>query len=358
MRPALRRERSPARHAAALLLAALAAGCATPAADPYTGETVPVLLTVPSAAGVRDLRAPYREAVCRRLPPGGEACADTLLQLSGEAATVAPARPRDDFAQRYRIAFVPGFLSECFDGLARPFADSERALRERGFTVDYFRVGGRATTADNARRLAEHFAALDADPRPLIVFAYSKGLPEVLAFAAAYPQVARRIAAVVGVAGAVNGSPLADELASPYRTWLASFPLPGCASGTGEEMHDLRRDVRLAWWRDHGHDPMPPVFSLVATPRPDRVSPASMGTYRWLAKIDPRNDGKLLWTDQIAPGGFLLGYANADHWAIAIPVAEELPALSAFFRDQVPRPVLVEAAIEVVADTLATMPPR
>ena len=58
------------------------------------------------------------------------------------------------------------------------------------------------------------------------------------------------------------------------------------------------------------------------------------------------------------PGSYLLGYANADHWTIAIPVAEELPALAFLFSDGVPRTALVEAAIEVVAGTLASAPSR
>ena len=30
--------------------------------------------------------------------------------------------------------------------------------------------------------------------------------------------------------------------------WLAGLPIPGCERGTGEEVQDLRRDVRLEWW--------------------------------------------------------------------------------------------------------------
>ena len=336
---------------------ALIAGCAAPSVDPYSPSTVPVVLAGPADAGVRDLRARYREAVCRRIPSGGDTCTEVLLRLGGEG-DAPPMRTTEDLAQRYRIAFVPGFLSECFEGLARPFADAERALRQRGFTVDYFQVSGRGSAADNARRLAGHFSALDDDPRPIMLFAYSKGLPDVLGFVASFPGAAKRIAAVVAVAGAVNGSPLADELLMPYREWAAAFPLPGCDAGTGDELHDLRRDVRLAWWRENAAAVKVPVFSLVATPRPDRISPATLGTYRWLAKIDPRNDGKLLWYDQIVPGSYLLGYANADHWTIAIPVGAELPALAFLFRDSVPRAALVEAAIEVVAGTLATLPSR
>ena len=331
------------------------AGCATPPAETYSETTPPVVLVTVADAGVRDLRAQYHEAVCRRLPTEGRPCADVLLRLPGEGS--APSLPAPgDFAQRYRIAFVPGFFSECFERFARPFADAERQLRRRGYVVDYFRIPGRGTTAQNATRLAEHFAALDGDPRPIILFAYSKGLPDVLEFVARFPLDAQRIAAIVAVAGAVNGSPLADSLVSAYREWVAAFPLPGCQAGTGDEIHDLRRDVRLEWWRKNRTAVKVPVFSLVAAPRPDRVSPGTRATYRRLAQIDPRNDGKLIWYDQIVPGGYLLGYANADHWAIAIPVSEEFPGFAFLFRDDVPRIALVEAAIEVVADTLAVKP--
>ena len=348
--------RAPLR-AFTLAAAALLAGCATPTVDPYDASVVPVVLTGIADAGARDLRAPCREAVCKRLTASGGACSDVLLQLAGEG-DARPAVTPGDLAQRYRIAFVPGFLSECFDGLARPFAGTEKVLRSQGFTVDYFQVPGRGSTAENARRLAAHFAALEADPRPIILFAYSKGLPDTLAFVASYPLAAKRIAAVVSVAGAFNGSPLADDLLPHYRKWVAAFPLPGCEVGTGEELHDLRRDVRLAWWQKNRQAVTLPIFSLVAAPRPEQISPAGLGTYRWLAKIDPRNDSKLLWYDQIVPGGTLLGYVNADHWGVAIPISEALPGLAFMFRDKVPRAALVEAAIEVVAESLGSSAPR
>ena len=87
---------------------------------------------------------------------------------------------------------------------------------EEGFAVDYFRVPGRGGTIENAKQLADHFAALDGDPRPIILFAHSKGLPDTLEFVVRYPAAAQRIAAIVSVAGAMNGSPLADDLASAY----------------------------------------------------------------------------------------------------------------------------------------------
>ena len=52
----------------------------------------------------------------------------------------------------------------------------------------------------------------------------------------------------------------------------------------------------------------------------------------------------------------LLGYVNAGHLAIAVPLVEQAPLLKLLFRDDVPRAVLIEAAIEVVAGTVEASP--
>lgn len=311
----------------------------------------PVVLTSAEAAGIRDLRAPYRAALCSRLATRDD-CERVLLRWAGEGSA-APPTMLADLPSRYRIAFVSGFFSECFDRYARPFADVERGLRAEGFTVDYLTVAGRGTAAANADRLAMRIAALPEDPRPLIVVAYSKGLVDVMELAVRHPAAARRIAAVVSVAGAANGSPLAAHLHAVYRDWVAAFPLPGCDAGDGAEIFDLRRDVRVEWWRRNGAAMTLPVFALVGAPLADQISPGMRATYRRLSQLDARNDGKLLAQDQLVPGGYLLGYANADHWAIAIPVAAELPALGFLFRDEVPRTALVRAALDMVDATLA-----
>jgi hypothetical protein len=342
-----------------LTVATLALCAAAPALAAAPGEgTAPLEAYPPTSlvavrdAGVRDLRGTFRATVCARLPADGPPCEDVLLKLAGEAPAVA-LPPASDLARRYRIAFVPGLFNECFEDLARPFADVQADLEAGGFTVDYFAVAGRGSVAQNAAQLAGYFISLPEDDRPLIVFAYSKGLVDLLDFMVRYPDLARPIAAVVSVAGASNGSPLADRMHAIYRSLGAKFPLPGCARGTGEEIVDLRPDTRIAWWQDHGESLTVPIFTLVAAPQPDRVSPATRATYNELARIDPRNDGKLLWQDQIPPRSHLLGYVNADHWSIAVPVLKEAPKASFLFRDTAPRTALAQAAIEVVAATLA-----
>jgi RsiW-degrading membrane proteinase PrsW (M82 family) len=71
-----------------------------------------------------------------------------------------------------------------------------------------------------------------------------------------------------------------------------------------------------------------------------------------LSEIDPRNDGKILWYDQLVPGNYLLGFLNADHWAVGTPLDASLPWLAFLFEDNIPRLALVEGAIEVAAAIL------
>jgi hypothetical protein len=330
-------------------------GCTAKSVLPVAETTPPIVLATIGDAGIRDVRHLYRTAVCGQRPADSAPCDELILRFPNEAAAAPPLAQRD-IANRYRIGFAPGLFSDCFNGMFHPFTDVIENLKESGFAVYDFRTAGRASSAANAERLAKQLAELNPDPRPLIMVVYSKGLPDVLELLVRYPESARQIAAIVSIAGASNGSPVADDLYEFYRDWLAGLPIPGCHRGTGEEVKDLRRDVRLEWWRRNRLAITVPIFSIVAVPRADRVSPVLKQTYAKLAVIDPRNDGQLLWYDAVVTRGYLLGYVNADHLAIAIPASQQIPALSFLFKDDLPRPALVRAAIEVAAETLVTIP--
>jgi hypothetical protein len=213
----------------------LALAACAPAPPLYSDATPPVLMTTPAEAGIVDLRGMYRAALCRRLPLAGPRCDDVLLRLPGESAPASEARSPDTL-RRYRVAFVPGLFSECLQALARPFADVIPDLARAGVDARYFSVAGRGSTATNSERLAREIAALPDDGRPLIVFAYSKGLPDLLELVARRPDSAARIAAIVSLAGAANGSLLADRHLATYQRWLSGLPLVSCGSGTGDEI--------------------------------------------------------------------------------------------------------------------------
>ncbi|MGF6658209.1 hypothetical protein OKW34_008799 [Paraburkholderia youngii] len=86
--------------------------------------------------------------------------------------------------------------------------------------------------------------APDAPPR-IALIGYSKGAPDVLEALVAYPEVRNRLAAVVSAAGAVGGSPLADDAEQYQAELLRHVPGATCTSGERGAVQSLRPATRL-----------------------------------------------------------------------------------------------------------------
>lgn len=353
--PRRQRHRRPCLAALAVGLVS-AAGCASGPAPTSSQDRLTIAQATSASSHVRDMRGDYRNALCARLH-ADRACDDVLLRLPDEPAVRRQTHDAAGLASRYRIAFVSGLFADCVERWLMPFSDALEELQSGGFDTAVLRISGRASTEQNAAQLAREIAAQPQDGKRLIIFAYSKGLPDVMELLVRHPAAQGHIAAVVSYAGAFNGSPLADELRGVYDQFISKLPLQGCDAGTGAELEALRPSVRRAWWQAHQTELRAtriPFFSLVGAPLPDRVSPVLRLNHASLAKRDANNDGQLLATDAVVPGGALLGFVNADHWAMAIPLSRQLPALAALFRDDLPRGALVSAAITVVDQAIVT----
>ena len=64
----------------------------------------------------------------------------------------------------------------------------------------------------------------DAGAPRLVLVGYSKGISDILDAVVAYPEIRSRVAAVVSVAGAVGGSPLANDAEQYQADLLRYFP--------------------------------------------------------------------------------------------------------------------------------------
>ena len=75
-----------------------------------------------------------------------------------------------------------------------------------------------------------------------------------------------------------------------------------------------------------------------------------------LSQIDPRNDSQIMFYDQIIPGSVLMGFLNADHWAVSVPVDRDNQFLRSTVVDKnaFPREVAMEAIIRFVDEDLAS----
>ena len=323
------------RVASVLALVLALAGCASPGLAPLPE----------GVATDADLRGQYRAALCTRPAMTGDACAGVLRTYEGEVAAARP--PRADPA-KYRLLFVPGFLASCFPGI-HSFADVIATAREAGFAADALAVGGRNGIEANGAIIAQQVERLAAnDARRIILVGHSKGADDILDALARHPALATRVDAVLAVAGALEGSPLASDLGALYDATLAWMPLPGCERGQGDPVADLTADARDAWWKRNGAALRTPVYAIVTRPDVSRLGASLWGPYARLSSLTADNDGMLRTRDQVVRSTRLLGVVNADHLSVAIPHPGILYLL-VFNPTPFPRPDVTLAAIDVIA---------
>lgn len=352
------------RLAAALLCCALLTACAGRPLTPWSADGPPLIVAPATATGVSDRRGRFREIACAVIEahgpdqPGYRPCDEALQRVgeepgaTGEAVELGPSR-RDLVA-----ALVPGIGWDCF----RNWLDIEHLPPAfdghsgyRGFVLE---VGGLTGSAHNAREVRDRIVG-DAEagrlgPRQLVLVGYSKGSPDILEAVVAYPEIRPWVAAVVSLAGAVGGSPLANAASEGQLDLLRHVPQSECAPGDGEAVASLRPDVRRAWL---AANPLPediPYYSLVTLPSEERISIVMKSAHRKLSRIDPRNDGQVIAWDQVIPGGTLVGYLDADHWAVAVPIAESHPLIGKLFVDDNAYPwrAVLEAVMRFVEEDL------
>jgi hypothetical protein len=336
-------------------------GC-RPALIPFDEQVPAQALSTIGAPPIPDARARFRAIFCELLDRNQQqpcmrgGCDDCLWRMSDEPPIAAGPHRLPDHDPGLTILIVPGAFSGCIEAIGAPFNEGSERLRRMGYRIETIDIGGLSSSAGNAEIIAQSVASQITGPsQRLILLGYSKGTTDILHFLVAYPELALHVEAVLSVAGAVNGSPLADRYAEvEYDNWLSGLFPERCQPGDRGVFDSLSRTQQFQWLATH---PLPEhvhYFSLAAFARYADVQMALRPTYKLLEKIHPLNDGQLLFIDQLIPGSTLLGYVNADHWTIAIPVKElfskQDPVLDG--RDRQLRDVLFEAMILFLAEDL------
>jgi hypothetical protein len=351
--------RSVACRAAVLASALLAAACTSMPAPPYAVD-VPV--------GVRDGRARFTEIFCSVLKAHGTTlpdyrpCAEAFSKL--EAQPRGDGRPVDLAPSRSGLQayVVPGIGYACIAQWLQSSATAGEHLARQGFDIRTLDVDPLSGTAKNAGQIRDAIMALPwgSGPPRVVLFGYSKGTPDVLEAVVRYPELQQRVAAVVSVAGAVAGSPLADDATQWEADLFRLWPKAECNSGDGGAVASLRPEARKAWLAGNTLPPTIRFYSVVTLPDRDHLSAILKPTYQKLARIDPRNDGQMIYSDQIIPGSTLLGFLNADHWAVAVPVDRAHRVIGSTFvnHNNYPREALLEALLRYVEEDLSAAASR
>jgi hypothetical protein len=322
-----------------------------PAAVIYPIGTPPVI----------DGRARFREIFCQLLAAEPDfmgtdgVCENFLLRLNDETLPGSRFQPLSNQGNRYRVLIVPGFLNECFAGIALPFEDAIQKLNEQGFKIDELVVSGYSSSDTNAKNIAETVDKLNLDENEKLVFiGHSKGAVDLLHFLVNYPQMSKHVAAVVSVAGAINGSRLVTKADNVYTDIALDFLSKQCDTTDEAALHSLRPTVRLSWL---AANPLPKsvrYFSLAALTKRENINTLLKNSYDHLSVYSPRNDGLLLMVDQMIPGGTLLGYANVDHLSVVLPLESNNFIISETIQapQNFPRKVLLQAILAYVAEAL------
>jgi hypothetical protein len=339
------------------------AGCAGSPLVPFSADTPPLMLVPVAQAGVQDKRGRFREIYCAVLRaragqlPDLRSCDDALTRLGTEPAGTGQPVPLGPSSRGLVAAVVPGIGYDCFAQWLQTPATAARHVARFGYAQQLMKVDALSGSTRNARQIRDTIMATDAGPGAprLVLVGYSKGTPDVLEAIVNHPEIRPRVAAVVSIAGAVGGSALAIDAEQYQADLLRHFPGATCDSGDGGAVASLRPDVRKAWL---ANNPLPgsvPTYSVVTLPQPERISKVLRGSAGKLAMIDGRNDSQVLFYDQVVPGSTLVGYINADHWAVAVPIARSHGTVASLLvtENAYPREALLEAVLRFVEEDLA-----
>ena len=281
-----------------------------------------------------------QDAIAFTEGPGQKRCPNKSDSQFPEKGTVLP------------VLLVPGLLADSVKNLIAPVLFARAALALQGYCIDIAWVNGRSGCDLNARQLRRKVLSLsDREGSAITLIGYSKGCADAMHMLVNHPETRSSVDTLVSLAGVVGGSPLAASVSEITRALLNSFPIPGVARGDGRAIADLEPGYRRDWLKANHLPEAIRYASVIAVPEPAKVSRILLNGYRRLSATSVANDSQIIDCDAILPNSELLAVANADHWAIALPISRRYgkwvqPWVN---HNDYPRTVLLQAIIEYLA---------
>ena len=345
------------------LAISLLSACSSQPQVPFSYSLAPLSFEPGNTYNVSDGRARFREIFCAANEDHGESlpdfrpCDDALVRFEDEPPPTGEPVSLGVSSAGLMGKMVPGLAYSCIKPWLHHDNSAPNHVATLGYETGFIQVEGIASSETNARLIADYVATLGPEhaERPLILFGYSKGVPDIFAFLAAYPELTAQVAAVVSYAGAVWGSPLADTANEKQLRWLTYIPGAECEKQDSKALETLSPANRKAWFADNTLPEHIRYYSVIAFPDPENISNGLQRFHRKLGELkDGRNDSQVVFYDQVIPGSTVLGFFNADHWAMSVPIARQHEITQAVFADQndFPREIALEAILRYIEEDL------
>ena len=335
--------------------------CSTAPTRPFQTEAAPFDQTPDSLVNVVDDRARFREVFCEILEarrvqlPYYRPCDVALTRVGDEKPGFGRTVDLSQSKARLKVFFVPGIGFDCFSDWLAPPESSVDHIRAMGYDFELVPVESLSSSGRNALIIRDTVlkSTSDTSNARAVLVGYSKGAPDILEAISDYPELRSRVLAVVSVAGAVWGPPLANEFEQSDLAPLRNWPGATCSVGDGGGVASLKPSTRQKWMAENRLPAGIRYYSIATLPNPDNISFILKPTYKKLSKFDNRNDSQLLLFDQFVPGSHFLGYLNADHWSLALPIEYSHPLVTTVVnRNAYPREALLEAILRVVEEDM------
>ena len=245
-----------------------------------------------------------REPVNRRFRSAFDQAYDYTRKALPEDRVRLPAAAVD-----YEVLFVPTYLYKRFTFTGADFAAPRAALQRVGFTSHFVETNEDGAVEANADLVIEAIRSHAQSGRRLIVVSASKSGPEVaLALTRLGPAESRHVAAWINTVGALQGSPMADERLAPELNFLV-----GKVDVAGREsITTARSRQRFDSFRIPEHVLVVNYFGI---PVSGSISFLARRGFFPMRKHGP-NDGVLLLSDMIFPGGVTLAELGSDHFLL------------------------------------------
>lgn len=245
-----------------------------------------------------------REPVNRRFRSAFDQAYDYTRKALPEDRVRLPAAAVD-----YEVLFVPTYLYKRFTFTGADFAAPRAALQRVGFTSHFVETNEDGAVEANADLVIAAIRAHAQSGRRLIVVSASKSGPEVaLALTRLGPAESRHVAAWINTVGALQGSPMADERLAPELNFLV-----GKVDVAGREsITTARSRQRFDSFRIPEHLLVVNYFGI---PVSGSISFLARRGFFSMRKHGP-NDGVLLLSDMIFPGGVTLAELGSDHFLL------------------------------------------